>query len=65
MCHFKQPSKPKSDGRNSKTRKVPRQAGNTRERHKQIAIAQGEYIGKEGQYRTALNQVNEVSIKEI
>ncbi|XP_068222805.1 actin-binding protein WASF2 isoform X1 [Palaemon carinicauda] len=57
--HRNEPSKPKSDGRNSKTRKIPRQAGNTRERHKQMAIAQGEYIGKEGQYRPPINQINE------
>ncbi|KAK3862786.1 hypothetical protein Pcinc_022862 [Petrolisthes cinctipes] len=52
------PSKPKGDGRN-KSKKVPRMASNTRERQRQLAIAQGEYITPQSQYRTPNNQVNE------
>lgn len=54
-----QPNKPKGDGRN-KSKKIPRQAGNTREKHRQLAIAHGEYIAPQSQYRTPMNQVNEV-----
>ncbi|KAK7027293.1 Wiskott-Aldrich syndrome protein member 1 [Halocaridina rubra] len=52
------PNKPKGDGRN-KSKKAPRQATNTRERHRQLAIAQGEVIGKDTQFRTPMNQINE------
>lgn len=51
------PSKPKGDGRN-KSKKVPR-ISNTRERQKQLAIAHGEYIAPQPQYRTPSSQVNE------
>ncbi|KAK4319317.1 hypothetical protein Pmani_009729 [Petrolisthes manimaculis] len=49
------PSKPKGDGRN-KSKKVPRLASNTRERQRQLAIAQGEYITPQSQYRTPNNE---------
>ncbi|XP_063872440.1 actin-binding protein WASF2-like isoform X2 [Scylla paramamosain] len=52
------PSKPKGDGRN-KSKKVPRMASNTRERQKQLAIAHGEYIASQPQYRTPPSQINE------
>ncbi|XP_042869893.1 wiskott-Aldrich syndrome protein family member 2-like isoform X3 [Penaeus japonicus] len=56
--HRNEPNKPKGDGRN-KSKKIPRQAGNTREKHRQLAIAHGEYIAPQSQYRTPMNQVNE------
>ncbi|KAF2359271.1 hypothetical protein FHG87_009968 [Trinorchestia longiramus] len=45
----KKPGKPKGDGR--KKNKI-RQASNTRDKHKQLAIAKGETIGETGHYRT-------------
>lgn len=52
------PSKPKGDGR-TKSKKVPRMTSNTRERQIKLAIAQGEYIAPQPQYRTPMNQLNE------
>ncbi|KAK8722953.1 hypothetical protein OTU49_011969 [Cherax quadricarinatus] len=56
--HRNEPSKPKGDGRN-KSKKVPRMTSNTRERQIKLAIAHGEYITPQPQYRTPMNQLNE------
>ncbi|XP_076041071.1 wiskott-Aldrich syndrome protein family member 3 SCAR isoform X2 [Oratosquilla oratoria] len=53
--HRSEPNKPKGENRQKKPK--VRQAGNTRERQRQMAIAHGEYIGPE--YRAPANQVNQ------